>query len=108
MRIQRTHLAGFLALGITACARGERASTGGGRAPRRVWSLDTRREHEGPAAGRQRGPTTSAGPRTARSRLAHTTTSTPSAPGPPTSRFAVGISPPIVIGAGSSPDILAG
>ena len=29
MRIQRTHLAGFLALAITACARGERASTAG-------------------------------------------------------------------------------
>src|SRR2546423_15085302 len=29
MRIQRTHLAGFLALAITACARGERAATDG-------------------------------------------------------------------------------
>src|SRR5437773_7998547 len=29
MRIQRTHLAGFLALAITACARGERAAAAG-------------------------------------------------------------------------------
>src|SRR5436189_259226 len=102
--IQRTHLAGFVALTITACARGEHVPVRGGIAV----TDDVGRRVTLAAPARRIGVLT--GHSRAADSLAHVLDSLASQPPAPSTRslaFVVWDNPPIVIGAGSYLDRLA-
>src|SRR5438132_812010 len=102
--MQRTHLAGFVALTITACARGEHVPVSGGIAV----TDDAGRRVTLAAPARRLVPLT--GHSRAADSLVHVLDNLASQPAAPSTRslaFIVWDNPPIVIGAGSYLDRLA-